>query len=72
MATCDKCGKVCTSQSYDVWVAVTTYDADGEVVKTMEEVSPDILTDYIVFCRECLPTLQLSWQSFLRISGVTK
>ncbi len=57
--TCDSCGSQVHTMSLDVMVSVTMYEDDGEIRKTMEEVTrmgDDIIEpddSYLVICSMC-------------------
>ncbi len=68
---CEVCGTdLIGKSSYDLWIARTDYDQDGEPRKTGEQV--DIKNDYVVVGQYCcgLKTLQL-WRETMSklISG---
>lgn len=52
---CERCGQPLNGkESYDLWILVTTYDEDGETVKTNMDVgTEDVKQDYISIGIDC-------------------
>jgi len=69
---CDRCGNLITTESHDIMMSVTVYDADGEPVKSMLEPNELIKgkADYVIFCPSCNAVLTKEWAKFLTAMAV--
>lgn len=51
--------------SNDVWIMTTTYDDDGEPIKTQDPTSDQVKRDYLVICPDCEGLLFKSWNELV-------
>ncbi len=66
-STCDICKETIKDLSIDITIGMTTFDENGDPVKTMQSATSELKCDqdYVTVCINCTDKVKNLWYKFL-------